>query len=60
LLAKYETLGASTEIMGQYLERARQALQRLAPSNGRAGLQGLTEYLVRQAGALGSVPESSL
>ena len=60
LLARYETLGASLEIIHQYLEQARQTLQALPASNGRAGLLGLTEYLARQAEVLGSVPESSL
>ena len=60
LLAKYETLGASLEIIHQYLDKARQTLRALPASNGRAGLLGLTEYLARQADALGSVPESSL
>ena len=60
LLAKYEALGASLEIIHQYLEAARQTLRALPASNGRAGLLGLTEYLARQADVLGSVPESSL
>lgn len=60
LLAKYEALGASLEITRQYLEEARQALQALPASNGRAGLLGLTEYLARLAEALGSVRESGL
>jgi octaprenyl-diphosphate synthase len=60
LLAKYETLGASLDIMGQYLERARQALRNLPASHGRAGLLGLTEYLVCQTKELGSAPESGL
>jgi len=53
LLAKYETLGASLEIIHQYLEKARGALRALPASNGRTGLLGLTEYLVRQADMLG-------
>jgi len=53
LLAKYETLGASLEIIHQYLEKARQTLRALPASNGRTGLLGLTEYLVRQADLLG-------
>ena len=35
LLAKYEALGASLEIIHQYLEKARQSLRRLPASNGR-------------------------
>jgi octaprenyl-diphosphate synthase len=53
LLAKYETLGASLEIIHQYLERAREMLRALPASSGRAGLLGLTEYLARQADVLG-------
>jgi len=60
LLAKYETLGASLEIIDQYLEKARHALRLLPTSNSRAGLVRLTEYLARQTVALGSVPENSL
>jgi octaprenyl-diphosphate synthase len=60
LLAKYEALAASLEIIHQYLAEARQWLQTLPASEGRAGLLGLAEYLARQADALGSVPESSL
>lgn len=60
LLAKYETLGASLAIMGQYLERARQALRSLPASSGRAGLLGLTAYLGRQTKGLGAAPESRL
>ncbi len=60
LLAKYETLGASLAFMGEYLEKAQQALGSLPASNGRAGLLGLTEYLGRQTAGLGSVPVSGL
>jgi octaprenyl-diphosphate synthase len=60
LLAKYETLGASLEIIHQYLRQARQLLRRLPASNGRSGLVGLTEYLARQTVALGYVPQNSL
>jgi octaprenyl-diphosphate synthase len=55
LLAKHEALGASLEIIHQYLEAARQSLQPLPASSGRAGLLGLAEYLARQADGLGSV-----
>ena len=60
LLAKYDTLGASLDIMRQYLEKARRALRVLPPSNGQAGLFGLTEYLAGQTEALRPVPENSL
>ena len=60
LLARHEALGASLEIIGQYLEEARQSLQALPASNGRDGLLGLAEYLARQAEVLGAVRESSL
>jgi octaprenyl-diphosphate synthase len=53
LLEKYDTLGASLEIIHQYLEKARQTLRALPASDGRSGLLGLTEYLVRQAAVLG-------
>ena len=53
LLSKYETLGASVEVVHQYLQGARDILQSLAPSNGRAGLLGLTDYLAHQTDALG-------
>ena len=60
LLARYETLVGSLDIMGEYLERARQALGALSPSTGRASLLLLADYLARQTDALGAVPESSL
>jgi octaprenyl-diphosphate synthase len=60
LLAKHDALGASLEIIHQYLEEARQSLEGLSPSNGRAGLLGLAEYLARQADVLGAARESGL
>jgi octaprenyl-diphosphate synthase len=60
LLAQYEALRASLEIVHQYLEAARQTLRVLPASNGRAGLVDLAGYLARQAEALGSGPESNL
>lgn len=60
LLAKYEALPASLEMMRQYLDRARHALLVLPASNGQAGLLGLTEYLARQTNALGAGRVSSL
>jgi octaprenyl-diphosphate synthase len=53
LLAKYDTLSTSLEIIHQYLEKARQPLRALPNSSGRSGLLGLTEYLARQTNALG-------
>ena len=53
LLTKYDTLGASLEIIHQFLEKARYALGVLPPSNGRAGLRGLTQHLARLTEALG-------
>jgi octaprenyl-diphosphate synthase len=60
LLARYEALGASLEIIHQYLEQARQSVQALPASSGRAGLLGSAEYLARQADGLGAVRESGL
>ena len=60
LLAKYETLAASLEILDQYLQKARHFLRLLPSSGSRAGLVRLTEYLARQTIALGSVPAVSL
>jgi octaprenyl-diphosphate synthase len=53
LLERYETLGASLEIIEQFLEKARQVLRGLPASKGRAALMDLTEYLARQAAELG-------
>ena len=60
LLAKYDALSASLDIMRQYLEKARRVLRALPHSNGQAGLHGLTEYLAGQTEALRVVPENSL
>jgi len=60
LLAKYEALNASREIIAQYLDQARQIVRQLPASKGRTGLLGLTQYLARQTGALGGGPESGL
>jgi octaprenyl-diphosphate synthase len=60
LLARYDTLGGSLEILGEYLERSRRALGVLASSNGRACLLNLADYLARQTEALGAVAENSL
>jgi octaprenyl-diphosphate synthase len=60
LLAKYDALESSTEYIHQYLEQAQRLLTVLPPSDGRAGLLGLTDHLARQIDALGTAPESSL
>jgi octaprenyl-diphosphate synthase len=60
LLSKHGALEASLAIMRQYLDRACQHLRLLAPSQGRTGLLGLPEYLIRQTDALIAVSESSL
>ncbi len=60
LLAKYEVLGDSLQIIGQYLDQARQAIQLLPNTPGRAGLFGLTDYLAHQSASLGAVPEDGL
>lgn len=53
LLSRHQTLGPSLEIVHQYLAQARQFVQILPASRGRAGLVGLTEYLARRTDALG-------
>lgn len=52
LLARYETLGPTLEIIERYLGQARQIVLTLPESNGRAGLLGVTDYLSRQTAAL--------
>jgi octaprenyl-diphosphate synthase len=52
LLAKYETLGPTLEVVRRYLERGRQALRVLPESSGRAGLLDLADYLAQQTGVL--------
>jgi len=54
LLSKYSTLESSLAIVHQHLKRARQSVQELPPTDGRAGLAGLTEYLAYQTDALGA------
>lgn len=60
LLAKYDTLPGSIEILDEYLQQARGALAPLPPSSGRAGLLGLTDFLAHQTDSLGALPEASL
>ena len=52
LLTRYETLGPTVEIIGQYLDQARETLRSLPESDGRAGLFGVTKYLAWQTGML--------
>jgi octaprenyl-diphosphate synthase len=52
LLSKYDTLNSSLQSIHQYLEKARQILKTLPPSEGRSGLLGLTEHLARQTDEL--------
>ncbi len=54
MLAKYDTLNASLEVIQDYLEKSRHTLRRLPASAGRNGLLGLTEYLGQQTSALGA------
>ncbi len=60
LLAKYDTLASSVQILHQYLDQARQALHQLPASSGRSGLLGLSEYLEQQSALLGALPEDGL
>jgi hypothetical protein len=53
-------MGASLEIIDQYLQKARQFLRPLPTSNGWSGLFALTEYLARQTAVLGAVPQNGL
>lgn len=53
LLAQYDTLAPSLEVISQHLEKARQQLWVLPESPGRASLFGLTEHLARQTSELG-------
>jgi len=53
LLARHEMFGPSLEVIGVYLAKARQTLRALPETDGRAGLQGLTDFLARQTEVLG-------
>lgn len=53
LLVRYETLPTTLEVLGQHLSAARERLQGLPQTEGRAGLIGLTDFLARQTEALG-------
>ncbi len=60
LLANYDALAASLEIIRQHLQGARECLRFLPSSHGRSGLLRLTEYLACQTAALGAVSQTSL
>ena len=60
LLAKYETLAASIQIVHEYLAKARQAIKDLPQSVGRNSLLSLTEYLAHQSSTLGLAPDDGL
>lgn len=49
-----QALEGSREAVHQYLETAREQLVALPPSEGRAGLEGLADYLAGQTDALGT------
>jgi octaprenyl-diphosphate synthase len=53
LLAQYDTLAPSLEVIAQHLEKARQQLRALPESPGRTSLFGLTAHLARQTDELG-------
>jgi octaprenyl-diphosphate synthase len=52
LLARYETLEPSVQVIAKYLEQSRQALKVLPESSGRTGLFGLADFLAQQTGVL--------
>jgi octaprenyl-diphosphate synthase len=52
LLARYQTLRPTVELIERYLEQACLSLRSLPESVGRAGLQGVTDYLAQQTAAL--------
>ena len=52
LLARYETLKPTVDLIERYLGQARQRLKSLPESVGRAGLLGVTDYLAQQTAAL--------
>lgn len=53
LLEKYEMLEASLTYVNQYLEQSQMLLATLPPSDGRASLLALTEFLSAQTKGLG-------
>jgi len=60
LLAKYSVLGASLQMIHQYLAKARLAIQFLPPSTGRAGLLALADYLDQESSMLRTASEDGL
>lgn len=52
LLAKHETFAPSVQEIGRYLSVARQALEKIPASPGRAGLTGLADFLAQQTASL--------
>ena len=52
LLARYQTLRPTVELIERYLGQACLSLRSLPESVGRAGLQGVTDYLAQQTAAL--------
>lgn len=52
LLARHDTLKPTVALIERYLVQARQSLKSLPESVGRAGLQGVTDYLAQQTTAL--------
>lgn len=53
LLARYETLSSTLEVLRRHLDQAREKLTILPEGEGRMGLMGLIEFLARQTAALG-------
>jgi len=51
-LVRYETFEPSREVIAQYLEQARRALENLPASGGRSGLFGLADFLTQQTAGL--------
>jgi octaprenyl-diphosphate synthase len=52
LLARYQTLKPTVELIERYLTQARQSLRALPESAGRTGLMGVTDYLAQQTARL--------
>lgn len=52
MLVRGGTLKPTVKLIERYLEQARQSLRSLPESVGRAGLQGVTDYLAQQTAAL--------
>jgi octaprenyl-diphosphate synthase len=51
-LARYETLGATLDLIERHLEQARQYVRSLPESVGRAGLLDVTDFLAQQTAVL--------